>query len=345
MAVLFKYFSIITVLQTKVFGCNGSPKWCHLGFDQYTFLGSHNSAAYNLKLECNNNTDNLVNKLTCESLKGFPAINDCLYNNQAGFSIKDQLEAGVRAFDLDLCPSSTKGRVKTCHGWKDFFAYGDFLDTSLSLFKSFLQDNPQEVVVLEFGDLNGPIDELTSDLVSSVEGVLDGYLYSPTSSLQHWPTLGEMIETGNRVVVFTNPVVFNRGKAPPGWLLNRDSYYQGAWEFTHQFQDPSKVSTAIKNYCEEREGSGKWLGCDFEFSLNADYLEKAILNQKNSCIADIAAIINPSVSDTVHDCLDKRVIHRIRTDNLLTNIKELVRLVNQVNTRELIIFPSLSFSQ
>ena len=58
--------------------CNGSPRFCHLHFDEFTFTGTHNSGTREASRNLN-----------------------CFFKNQ-DLSIREQLDLGIRFFDLDI---------------------------------------------------------------------------------------------------------------------------------------------------------------------------------------------------------------------------------------------------
>ncbi len=58
--------------------CNGSPRFCALRFDEFTFGGTHNSGTGEASRQLN-----------------------CFFKNQ-DLDIREQLDLGIRFFDLDV---------------------------------------------------------------------------------------------------------------------------------------------------------------------------------------------------------------------------------------------------
>jgi hypothetical protein len=79
----------------------------------------------------------------------------------------------------------------------------------LGWFRQFIERNPGEVIILDIEDYIEP-DDLRAAFAAS--GLLS-YVYRPAPD-QPWPTLGEMIDAGQRVVVMTE---HRNGGIP--WIL------------------------------------------------------------------------------------------------------------------------------
>ena len=146
--------------------------------------GTHDSAMAN----CNNSTNNYV------KLMGIPIVNSGKYAKTQVLTIGEQLDAGVRFFDLRF--GAKKGELRLCHGdlddvkdvnnklWildffplfaayeligmpfvdldTEFYAFEDkkcktpsTFDTAISTIKAFLEENPSETVILKLKRENG----------------------------------------------------------------------------------------------------------------------------------------------------------------------------------------------
>lgn len=128
---------------------------------------------------------------------------------------------------------------------------------ALGWFRSFLENNPGEVIVLDIEDYVSPQDLRT---VFAESGLLP-YVYRHPAD-QPWPTLGEMIEAGQRVIVMTE---HHNGGIP--WILPAYHGYleETPYKFTlKQIADP-KVS------CRPNRG-----GTDKPFFLLNNWIESAV---------------------------------------------------------------------
>jgi hypothetical protein len=180
--------------------CNGLPYLCERRFDEVTFPGNHNagSGAGGFLHDC-----------------GGHIASSCLWRNQ-GKTITEQLEFGIRYFDIDTCACgdicTCEDELITCHGGGGW-AMGPSIERMFDEFDAFLklEENRNEVIVLTFGD------QFESGWYS-LQWMLYNQLlrWEPTTErLENrdltifkknpedpWPTLGYLVDTNQRIVVF-----------------------------------------------------------------------------------------------------------------------------------------------
>lgn len=178
--------------------CNGSEVLCERSFDQVAYATTHN--AYS------NEQD------------GFIAPNQ-LYN------VTRQLEDGVRAMMLDVY--LVDGVVTQCHSICDLGTR--LLADTLGEILDFLEANPNEVISIIFENY---VDGET------VAAVFDDVGLTPFAHNQapgdSWPTLGTMIDTNSRLVVFTDS-----GAGARSWYLG---VWDHAFETHYSFETPEELS-------------------------------------------------------------------------------------------------------
>lgn len=149
-------------------GCNGDPALCDRAYDQVAYPTTHNSMA--------------------SRDEGFWAPNHRL-------GIAAQLEAGVRGFMLDTYDDD--GVPSLCHGDCRFGRLP--LVAELARFRAFLEAHPGEVVTLLL--------EAYLDIDRAAEAFaaagLEPLLHAQPEGAP-WPTLGEMVDSGRRLVVFSD---------------------------------------------------------------------------------------------------------------------------------------------
>lgn len=175
---LFCYIAVVASLSSIKGQCNGQSEVCAKKYDEVAFLTTHN--AFN----------------TGSESFTFPNQN---------YGIAQQLQDGVRAFMLDVY--SLFGNTVVYHGsWT--LGYQD-IQNDLGEIKSFLDNNPNEVVTLI---LECYVDANTIENEISDAG-LSNYLFTKVAS-QDWPTIQEMIDANERLVVFTDE---NDAGAGQGW--------------------------------------------------------------------------------------------------------------------------------
>lgn len=110
--------------------------------------------------------------------------------------VDKQLAAGIRGLMLDAHPYL--GESYLCHG--ECLAGNQLLSEGLSEIVVFLEAHPREVVTIIFESY------ITDAAMAEAfaESGLDAFVYAHPSPDAAWPTLGEMIEGGTRVVVLTD---------------------------------------------------------------------------------------------------------------------------------------------
>ncbi|KUI69745.1 hypothetical protein VM1G_05650 [Cytospora mali] len=150
--------------------CNGYAGLCDKLYSNVTFIGSHDSAFVGILP-----TDNQFK------------------------SVSDQLSEGVRF--LQAQTHNDDGTIELCHTScteKNAGSLEDYLVT----IATFLDDNPNEVLTLLLTNQDGIV---AADFAAAfVAAGADTYAYSPGSTLtmSEWPTLGDLIDAGTRLVVF-----------------------------------------------------------------------------------------------------------------------------------------------
>ena len=149
--------------------CNGLDTICDLAVNEVLFAGTHNSYA--------------------SQDKGFLFFLGNQLNN-----IEDQMEAGYRGINLDLCGCSNS--LVMCHNTCSVTMSVNEVFTSMV---SFLNDNPTEILLVTL-ELNPDMDQAIDIFnvyseMEAVSGFID-YLYVHPDSTATWPTLRELKSSG-----------------------------------------------------------------------------------------------------------------------------------------------------
>jgi hypothetical protein len=113
-----------------------------------------------------------------------------------------------------------------CHTSCDLLNAGTF-QSELETIVAWLQDNPFEVLTMLIG--NSDLAFVEEFRIPIENSGISQYLYTPMYIPQHkdqWPTLGEMILSNNRVVMFMD------------YYANQDSVPYILEEFTHMWETP-----------------------------------------------------------------------------------------------------------
>jgi hypothetical protein len=189
--------------------CNGSPVLCERRFDEVAYATTHNAFA------------------TLEQIY-FPPANQT-------FTMTRQLEDGVRALMLDVWYVDTDrdGRadgVFLCHTLPFCGNPRRSLADGLGEVRDFLASHPGEVVTLLFESYVAAADVAAA---FAEVGLLDQvYVHAGGA----WPTLGEMLERGERLVVLTDDRLSDADRARFPW-------YHYLWD-SLAFETPFSLTPA-----------------------------------------------------------------------------------------------------
>ncbi|UCF86155.1 MAG: thrombospondin type 3 repeat-containing protein [Desulfobacteraceae bacterium] len=206
--------------------CNGLPYLCEKVFDKVTFPGNHNSGS---------GAGNIWGHPNPDCVRGCTSgdcCSSCFYRNQ-GKTITQQLEFGIRYFDIDtgIC----HGILVTSHAE----CIGPKISQMLDEFDAFLnlEENRNEVVILTFGDQR---DNSEKDLQPMLYQHLLRWEPTPQRLEDRdltifkkdpagpWPTLGDLVDTNQRIVVYLRNPDPSMGFEDIGVLSERD-YIFDTW--------------------------------------------------------------------------------------------------------------------
>jgi hypothetical protein len=183
--------------------CNGYAELCARPYDQVIFPGTHNS---------NSSTS-----------YGYSAFNA---NHDSGLT--EQLEDGVRVMLIDVTYDG--GETTMCHG-PCGLGSTPHLD-GLAELSAFMLANPNEVLTIIYQD-SISVEDMEADWVTS--GLID-LVYAHVDG-EPWPTLGEMIDAGTRIVVTAES-----GGPPPDWYHH---VWDVGWDTPYSYMAISEFSCAL----------------------------------------------------------------------------------------------------
>lgn len=188
-----------TTAESPARECNGHAALCDRPLDEVTFASTHNSAAA---------TD-----------AGFSAINA----NQVR-DIGQQLDDGIRGMMLDVTEDG--GETVLCHGPCGLGSVPHI--NAIAAIGAFMDANPDEVLLIIYED------STTSTAIAAdwESGGRDALLYVHDGGA--WPTLGEMIDAGTRVVVTAE-----NGEPPPAWFHHA---WDLIWDTPYTFHSPEEFT-------------------------------------------------------------------------------------------------------
>ncbi|KAJ5712848.1 uncharacterized protein N7483_010029 [Penicillium malachiteum] len=174
--------------------CNGRTEYCTRSYSNITFMGSHDSAF----------------------------VGELPQQNQ-NINITAQLDMGIRFLQAQTHKSLLDDSVlELCHT-SCLLEDAGTLEAYLVVIKNWLDENPDEVVtvLLTNGDSVG-ISTFGSTFSSSG---IDSYTYVPPSeplAIGDWPTLGDLISSGKRLVAFLD---YGADTSTVDYILDEFAYY------------------------------------------------------------------------------------------------------------------------
>jgi hypothetical protein len=179
---LILLFPILQLSHAQDRVCNGNAAYCSRSYSNVSFVGSHDSAF--VGSEPSDNQD---------------------------ISLTDQLNMGIR-FLQGQTHKNVLGDLDMCHT-NCFLLDAGKLESYLGTVKSFLDGNANEVVTLLL--TNGDNLDISEFDTAFKNAKIDGYAFVPASNplpIGSWPTIGDMIDSGKRLVVFlgtTAAILYN----------------------------------------------------------------------------------------------------------------------------------------
>jgi len=193
--------------------CNGHAELCGRSYGNVTFAGAHDSFA--------------------------ASTNPLQLSADQEVNITAQLDLGIRL--LQAQSHVNDGVLHFCHTSCALFD-GGTVEDYLKTVKTWLDGNPNEVLTLLFTNPEGQDVQTVWDPIFKSAG-MDQLAFVPSTSpnpikQSDWPTLGEMIDSGKRVVVFMDASV-DMTRVP--YILDE---FQFVWETPFDSTDatfPCKV--------------------------------------------------------------------------------------------------------
>lgn len=200
--------------QHRPLACNGSPSLCARPYDNVTYLGAHDSMAWSEK--------------------------DIAWARDQLVPISTQLDSGARL--LQAQAHFFEGQLRFCHTSCYLFDGGLVVDYLVEV-KQWLLLHPHEVLTLIFTNPERvsvvrewiPLFEKAGlDHDVYFPGAIPQRMHNEATKIGTWPTLGDMVRTGKRVVVFLDQ--FGTDEDYPELVHNldrNDDYYPGIYQLEY----------------------------------------------------------------------------------------------------------------
>lgn len=185
-AVLAITFTATTATAQQV--CNGHAEYCNKPYNSLTYLLTHNSYGF------------VAN----------PASNQlCPVNTQLTDGVRGLKLSAINPSNATSSTNSSADAIYLCHTSCNILNAGPAVDT-LSSIATWVKNNPNEVITIMWNNL-GNFAPSAFEAAYNASGITD-YLFVQSANNYTWPTLGEMIASGKRVVNFmdegANPATY-----------------------------------------------------------------------------------------------------------------------------------------
>ncbi|EMD37769.1 hypothetical protein CERSUDRAFT_105671 [Gelatoporia subvermispora B] len=219
--------------------CNGHAELCDRPYGNVTFLGAHDSFAFS--------SDPLA-------LAADQRVN-----------LTQQLDLGVRM--LQAQSHIFENELKFCHTSKILLFDGGTVQDYLTTVNGWLEENPNEVLTFLFTNPDGASLSGMWEPAFQASGITD-LVYTPPQvpmAIGDWPTLGDLIDNGTRVIVFLDAGADTDRSVP--FILPE---FEMIWETPFDSTDPTFP-------CSVNRTAGPLSTAD-HMSLNNHFLDINVLN-------------------------------------------------------------------
>lgn len=233
---------VATAASAEARRCNGHAELCNRPYDQVTFAESHNAMSASDLGWLGANQDVPMPEQLAQGVRVLHIDTRYWETPEVTADFASSLPPDLADVVLAAAAAANPVRpgVWLCHALCRLGATK--LETGLRQIADFMRNNPDEVVTLDIEDQVSAADTVAVFRHSP----LFRYIYTPGDPSQPWPTLGQMISSGRRLVVFAE----NHG-GTPSWFAK---LYRYAMETPYTFTNPSQFSCR-----PNRGGTGKRL--------------------------------------------------------------------------------------
>jgi len=317
-------------------GCNMNELYCHLRYDQYTFPGTHDSAANRLNLDCVK-AKHKFTKALCRAFTHLipKPIYDCFWNTQPGHDLVHQLHDGIRWLDLRGCIDGNN--LLLCHGSGTTRALGIDFHTAFSEIAKFLNTYNREVITISFEASDGNPTVIYQHLISIVEQYLGDMMYVHDEGAG-WPTLQEMIDSNQRVVIYTSWSNFADPSLPPWLHLNRNQLCYRTWAFSDTIHHSGQLRDAMMSFCSQQQPpaiANKWQTLEYTIPTALRTIEGDLKHFKKPevCLKTFAKDEDQWMNDVARFCVPRMsFVHLVMVDYYFKSpVFQIVDWINEMN--------------
>lgn len=199
---------------------------------------------------CNGLSSNCIKRVNeimfATSHNAMSTRQDSFFAPNHNLNLETSLQAGFRAFMLDLCDCSNG--VAFCHS--DCILGTRDPSVVFAAIVSFLQDNLSEVILLEFQVEPGSDMFDLFDIMREVDGFVD-MMYEHPDTSSNWPLMSQLVDDNKRILVFQHrgPNCQLAGQCPEGFHSTYDYMFETLFSL-----DSAEELLAYPNSCQVQTG-------------------------------------------------------------------------------------------
>ena len=237
---------VMTACDTSSNTCNGHVELCDRPYDKVTYAGTHDAYA------------NIA--------EGFTSADQT-------YAMSRQLQDGIRVLHLEI-DLDQNGQPALCHSICELGETA--LVDGLKEVQAFLSSSSASVVTL-LTESNG----VTTDQIATAFSNANLIQFTRSHALgEAWPTLGAMIASGERLVVFHADLT-TTGGTPFGWMLDRFAW---TWETPWDNETPSDFARC--NADRGTQGNDLYVVDNYLENLPIENAANAALTNDNPFLID-----------------------------------------------------------
>jgi len=151
------------------------------------------------------------------------------------WTLLQQLGGGVRAINWDTHRKDGDTQIHLCHTNCKILDAGLFID-ALKTLMGWMQANPNEVITVIFENVGN---FAPADLAAVFKQTgADALVYQKTPEAP-WPTVGDMIKSGKRLVLLSSPLSYDPSIT---WIMDE---FKWGWENPYEYALPDNFSCSI----------------------------------------------------------------------------------------------------
>jgi hypothetical protein len=225
--------ALAPIIQPRATVCNGQSAFCERSYGNVTYVGAHDSYAVGATNILGTNQDQTVTQ---------------------------QLNDGIRLLQMQAL--NQNGTIELCHTTCQLYDGGS-LQSYLTTVKTWLDANPNEVLSLLIVNIDDLGPSAFADVFTAVG--LVNVSYAPPNAVTvaaDWPTLGSMIDSGQRLVTF---LANGADTTVVPYLID---------EFTNIWESPFDVTTSFDCSINRTKGDPST-----EMYLINHFLDTVVLGQ------------------------------------------------------------------